>query len=163
MSFKELKWLFVDVDGVMTDGKKTYDYCHEVISKEYNDKDFTALSLFKRKGIKVILLSGDKKVNEGMAKKRGLEIYFTSWLVVGDDSKIEKVDKMKELGANLEESAYVGDDYFDIAVFKNVKYSFCPQDAPDYVKSSCKNILNTKGGDGVIAEMYSRIYGDNFE
>jgi len=160
-----MKWLFVDVDGVMTNGRKAYDYEHNVISKEYNDKDFTALSLFQKKGIKVVLLSGDKKINEGMAEKRNLEAYFTGWLTVGTEiaAKIEKVEKMKELGADLAQSAYVGDDYFDIAVFREVGYSFCPADSPEYVKKNCKTVLKTKGGEGALAEMFYLIYGDDFE
>jgi len=159
----KINWLFVDVDGVMTNGKKGYDNHHQVMFKEYNDKDFTALSLFKKKGVKVVLLSGDKQINEGMAKSRGLEIYFTKWLTVDGEINSEKVEKMKELGADLSKSAYIGDDYFDINIFKNVEYSFCPSDSPQYVKDNCKICLYTKGGDGVIAELYHYFYGDNFE
>lgn len=157
--YKNLKWLFVDVDGVMTNGRKTYDKHHNVLSKEYNDKDFTALALFKKKGIKVVLLSGDKKINEGMAKSRGLEAHFTSWLTVDKPSKkIEKVEIMKSLGANLKNSAYIGDDYFDIPIFDRVGFSFCPVDAPGYVRKKCSYVLGSAGGTGVIAELFDHIY-----
>ena len=37
------KLLILDVDGVLTTGSKTYDLEGNVISKEFNDKDFTCL------------------------------------------------------------------------------------------------------------------------
>jgi 3-deoxy-D-manno-octulosonate 8-phosphate phosphatase (KDO 8-P phosphatase) len=162
-SYKDIKYLFVDIDGVMTTGRKVYDDAHAVVYKEYNDKDFTALSLFKQKGVRVVLLSGDKKINQAMADKRKLEAYFTSWLLVGQEPELpEKVQIMKDLGADLSQSAYVGDDYFDIAVFKHVAYSFCPADAPGYVKRNCQHTLAIKGGEGVIAALFDLIYGQEF-
>ena len=47
------KLLILDVDGVLTTGCKTYDLEGNVISKEFNDKDFTAIKRFKEKGLKV--------------------------------------------------------------------------------------------------------------
>jgi 3-deoxy-D-manno-octulosonate 8-phosphate phosphatase (KDO 8-P phosphatase) len=160
----KFSWLFVDVDGVMTNGTKSYDYDHNVISKNYNDKDFTALALFKKKGVRVVLISGDKKINEGMAKSRGLEAHFTGWLLVDKPAeKNEKVAIMEMLGADLADSAYVGDDYFDIEIFKSVGHSYCPSDAPGYVKKNCSHTLSTPGGAGVIADLFNEIYGDNFD
>ena len=65
--------LILDVDGVLTDGTKTYDREHNVISKRYADQDFTAIKLFQE-GWKVCFLSSDA-FNEGVAKKRGIDFY----------------------------------------------------------------------------------------
>ena len=41
-----VKLLILDVDGVLTDGTKHYDKEHNVLSKKYLCKDFTAISMF---------------------------------------------------------------------------------------------------------------------
>ena len=43
---KKVKLLILDVDGVLTDGKKTYNKNHEVLSKSFLCKDFTAIKRF---------------------------------------------------------------------------------------------------------------------
>lgn len=48
-----MKLLILDIDGVMTNGTKVYDDDHNVLSKSYNDKDFTAIKIFKQMGIDV--------------------------------------------------------------------------------------------------------------
>ena len=54
-----LKLVILDIDGVMTDGKKFYDKNGDVLCKQYNDKDFTAIKRFMATGIDVCFLSGD--------------------------------------------------------------------------------------------------------
>ena len=55
----KIKLLILDVDGVLTDGKKHYDKEGNTISKVFCDKDWTALKLLKVVGIKTILITGD--------------------------------------------------------------------------------------------------------
>jgi len=38
-----IELLILDVDGVLTDGTKVYDIDHNVLSKRYMCKDFTAI------------------------------------------------------------------------------------------------------------------------
>ena len=63
-----IKLLILDIDGVLTDGTKTYDKDHNVLSKRFMCKDFTAIKKFIAANIDVVLISGDKW-NEKMAKK----------------------------------------------------------------------------------------------
>ncbi len=50
--------LILDVDGVMTDGTKTYGIRGEVLSKRFCDHDFTAIKKFKDDGWDVGLTFG---------------------------------------------------------------------------------------------------------
>jgi 3-deoxy-D-manno-octulosonate 8-phosphate phosphatase KdsC-like HAD superfamily phosphatase len=56
---QRVKVALVDIDGVLTDGTKVYNEKHEVISKRFLCKDFTAIKRMVASGIKVIMLSGD--------------------------------------------------------------------------------------------------------
>ena len=54
-----IKLLILDVDGILTDGKKQYDREGNVRMKTFCDKDWTAIKRFRALGINVIFLTGD--------------------------------------------------------------------------------------------------------
>ena len=68
-----IKLLILDVDGVLTDGKKYYNRDGDVIMKTFCDKDWTAIKRFKALGIQVLFLSGDP-FNDKIAKNRNIDI-----------------------------------------------------------------------------------------
>jgi 3-deoxy-D-manno-octulosonate 8-phosphate phosphatase (KDO 8-P phosphatase) len=152
----KIKYVFLDVDGVLTNGKKIYDKEHKAVYKEFNDKDFTAIDLIRSMGIEVILLTGDGNINKQMAESRNIPIIVTKqWLEVKtfDIDNCEKLNIIKEHCEYLDEVCYVGDDYFDIPIIMNVGMGCCPNDAPYYVKNNCVHVMKTKGGEGVVAEL----------
>ena len=54
--------LILDVDGVLTDGRKYYDVSGKGVLKTFCDRDFTAIKKFKANGWDVVFLSGDPNV-----------------------------------------------------------------------------------------------------
>lgn len=152
------KLLILDVDGVLTNGNKEYDKNHNIISKNFNDKDFTAIKRFLNNGIKVVILSGDNW-NFGMAKSRNIPFYFAE----RESGKIKKLEKIKQIckeyNISLQETAVVVDDYYDLEIAEAVGYKYCPLDAIYEIKNICK-VLKRNGGNGVLAdltEMYSEL------
>ena len=147
-----MKLFVLDVDGVMTDGKKYYDGQGNVMCKQYNDKDFTAIKRFLSLGIHVCFLSGDNW-NKVMADKRNIKFYSGR----SDKGKMDKIDILNKILNDYKvlqkNCLYIGDDIFDIEVLKVVGYSFCPVDSPKCVKDTC-TVLTRNGGDGVIAELF---------
>lgn len=144
--------LILDIDGVLTSGRKSYDINGDIFSKQYNDKDFTAIKRFFAEGVKVVFLSGDKSVNESMAKIRGIDFYYAK-TADGNIDKSEFVNRLK-LKYNASVVAYVGDDYYDLSIVNTVDFSFCPGDATSEIKSAVTKVLTSSGGDGVIAELF---------
>ena len=152
----KLKLIILDIDGVLTDGTKTYDSNANVISKRYNDKDFTAIKRFMALNINVCFLSGDTNINEKMAKKRNIKFY-SGRLSNGIIDKKEVLKTiLKNYSVSSENSLYIGDDIFDIEIMKEVKFAYCPKDSPKCVKKICK-VLNKNGGEGVIAELFDNL------
>lgn len=151
----KIKLLILDIDGVMTDGTKVYDKDHNVLSKRFMCKDFTAIKRFIAAGVKVVLLSGDSW-NRRMAEKRQLPFYCTR----DDDLSLDKSKYVsrfeEEFGINRNEMAFVGDDYFDKTMFDALNVTFAPADAPKCIKSYARHVLDAKGGEGVIVEMYDK-------
>lgn len=149
----KIKLLILDVDGVLTDGTKVYDREHNPIHKTFRCKDFTAIKRFIAAGVKVIMLSGDAW-NRDMAQKRNIPFYCTR----GDDLSLDKSRYISHLESTYnvksENMAFVGDDYFDLSMFKKLFWSFSPSDAPQIIKDNSLYVLKSRGGEGVIVELY---------
>ena len=111
--------LFTDVDGVLTDGKY-YGIDGDIQYKKFNDNDFTAIKLFKKIGIPVIWISGDRSINEIIAKKMSIDFIY---------AHAEKLKAIRDRYPDLNKVVYVGDDFYDIPVLEKVGYPFCPSNA----------------------------------
>lgn len=147
-----MKLLILDIDGVMTDGKKFYTSDGNTLCKQYNDKDFTAIKRFMASGIQVCFLSGDIW-NKTMAENRNIKFY-SGRINGGNMSKLQILDKiLSDYNVKKEDTIYVGDDIFDIEVLEIVKEGFCPKDSPLDVRNVC-TVINRNGGDGVVAELF---------
>jgi 3-deoxy-D-manno-octulosonate 8-phosphate phosphatase (KDO 8-P phosphatase) len=149
---KPPKVLVLDVDGVLTDGTKYYEN-GKPIGKVFNDKDFTAIKLFKAKGVAVVFLSADAS-NIAIAKDRNILFYPSR-----DKENLiikEKVihDIAKDHSCYLKDVWYVGDDLLDLLVIGELNlyegWTFCPMDAPLIVQNHCGTVIPLAGGEGLI-------------
>jgi YrbI family 3-deoxy-D-manno-octulosonate 8-phosphate phosphatase len=148
--------LIIDIDGVMTNGRKSYGLDAKVLSKEFNDKDFTAIKRFVTQGVKVVFLSGDKNVNAKMAMSRGIPFFFAKDKS-GDIDKSQFLNELKTVFKS-QTVAYVGDDYYDITMLDSVDFAFVPSDAIAGLSNRFYR-LKSRGGEGVIAELFDLIFG----
>jgi 3-deoxy-D-manno-octulosonate 8-phosphate phosphatase (KDO 8-P phosphatase) len=150
--------LILDIDGVLTNGTKVYDLNGDVVNKVFNDRDFTAIKRFFSKGINVCFLSGDKKFNEIMANRRNIDFFY------GRDKKgnMNKINILNSILSKYDSKkfAYVGDDFYDLEIIKKADISFCPSDAIEDIKKFSNYILSSKGGEGVVAEIFD-FYNSN--
>tara|TARA_R110000824_G_scaffold315257_1_gene502352 strand:+ start:14280 stop:14804 length:525 start_codon:yes stop_codon:yes gene_type:complete len=146
-----IKLVILDIDGIMTDGKKYYGLDGIPFAKTYCDKDFTAIKRMRGAGVEVCFLSGDERVNMAMAKNRNIPFYSAR----GKD-KADFVDIFEqEYKVSRSEMLYIGDDLFDLSIMKVVGHAFCPQDAPNVLRDYCgiQNIISRNGGENVVAKM----------
>jgi len=154
----EIKLLILDIDGVLTDGTKVYTQEHQPVYKRFRCKDFTAIKRFIAAGVEVIMLSGDSW-NADMARKRNIPFYCTR----GSDLSLDKSVYLSHLEAQYnvkrENMAFVGDDYFDLSMFKTLFWTFAPSDSPRIIKENCLYLLESKGGEGVVQELYDFLVG----
>ena len=152
------KLLIIDIDGVLTNGCKTYDIEGNVISKKFNDKDFTAIKRFKN-NLNVCFLTADDRVNRKMASSRKIDFYYTRDLNV--NNKVELLDfLLTKYNVCKDEVIYIGDDLPDYKIIKELTYTYCPSDAINLIKNTVKHVLSRPGGAGVIAELYDNIYNE---
>jgi 3-deoxy-D-manno-octulosonate 8-phosphate phosphatase (KDO 8-P phosphatase) len=146
-----IKLLILDVDGVMTNGKKIYDKDGNIVGKEFCDKDWTAIKRFKALNIDVVFLSGDK-FNEKIAKNRNIPFWHN---ISPKEDYLDEICKAF-YAVSTYNVAYVGDDLFDINIANLVKYPYCPLDAIVEMKDICK-IIPSNGGNNVIMNLFNML------
>lgn len=145
--------LILDVDGVLTDGRKYYDASGKAVLKTFCDRDFTAIKKFKAAGWNVVFLSGDPNVNKALAKNRNIPFYCNR---VGGKmvNKLTFLTKLcEEYKVKSNDVVYIGDDIFDYDLLSAVGWAFCPSNSDPDVKD-ISTVLNAKGGECCIAELY---------
>tara|TARA_R100001015_G_C4632698_1_gene196599 strand:+ start:920 stop:1447 length:528 start_codon:yes stop_codon:yes gene_type:complete len=148
-----IELIILDVDGVMTDGRKYYGKDGTPFGKTYCDKDFTAIKRFKGSGVPVCFLSGDENINKEMAKNRKVPFYSAR----GKD-KVSFIPQLsQDFKAKPENMVYVGDDLFDLSIMKAVGHPYCPSDSSRELITYCNsnfNFMKSVGGDNVVAELF---------
>jgi len=150
-----IKLLILDVDGVMTDGIKYYDREGTVKLKTFCDKDWTAIKRFRAIGINVVFLTGDP-YNVSILENRNLHVIANRGSGFHSDKKNYLEDILKEYKCTSKETAYVGDDLFDIGIMKGVGHPFCMLDSPRIVRQIAQ-VLPVKGGDNAIMELFDTL------
>ncbi len=149
MDKSKIKFLVLDVDGVLTDGGMYYSNSGDEF-KKFNTKDGMGIKLMIAKGVKVGFLSNGKNdiLINNRAKTLGVEYVY-----VGFEKKLTILNQwLQELNLAYENMAYIGDDVNDIEIMQNVHFTGCPCDAVAEVKGVAKYILDAKGGEGCVRE-----------
>ncbi len=143
---RRIKLFLLDVDGVMTDGG-IYLY-RGGEAKKFNVHDGLGISLLKRAGISVGIITG--RVSEAV-RKRAEELKLDP-VYQGYGDKLPALEKiLKDYTA--EELAYTGDDLLDIPVLKRVGLSFAPANARPEVQKIVDYCSTSSGGAGAIRDI----------
>lgn len=148
-----VKLIVFDIDGTLTDGKITYD-SSGVEVKSFNVKDGLAIAQAGRFGVEVCFLTGRKSK---MVTRRAKDLKVAH-VYQGVSKKLNKLKTLcEELGIELDEVGYVGDDLNDLLVMQNVGFSACPKDAVHEVKAASNYISEFNGGNGVARDILEKI------
>jgi 3-deoxy-D-manno-octulosonate 8-phosphate phosphatase (KDO 8-P phosphatase) len=150
-----IKLIIFDVDGVMTDGIKYYDREGVVKLKTFCDKDWTAIKRLRAIGVQVVFLTGDP-YNISILKNRNLHVITNRGSGFHSDKVNYLDDILREYECTRDETAYVGDDLFDVGIMLRVKYSYCPKDAPMVVRR-VSQIIPINGGNNFIMHLFQEL------
>lgn len=149
MSNREIKLVILDVDGVLTDGKKYYDNSGTAVLKTFCDRDFTAIKKFKSFGVNVVFLSGDENINKKIAENRNIDFYHSR-----GECKSSFLEIFKEqYNCTENQIVFIGDDIFDLQLMKKVRWKFCPSNADLELHKICA-VLKSPSGNNCISELY---------
>lgn len=146
---KKIKYLVMDVDGTLTNGK-VYMGNEGEIMKAFDIKDGCGIhDIVIPAGISPVVITGrSSKILEKRCKELGITALYQ-----GIKNKIEKLLTITE---NLSSVAYIGDDINDLLCMERVKAAGgivgCPADAVEKVVSIADFVSSRNGGDGAVRE-----------
>jgi YrbI family 3-deoxy-D-manno-octulosonate 8-phosphate phosphatase len=143
-----IRVLALDIDGVLTDGSVMLDETGREL-KTLSYRDIDAVFLARRRGVQVVLVTGETSPWVEMIARR-LEI---SHVFQGERDKCRAVRHVcNELGVTLEQVCYVGDSQRDAEALAIVGLGLVPADAAPEARIAAHQALKHSGGDGAVAE-----------
>lgn len=146
---KKIKLLLLDVDGVMTDGRITYDSAGGE-TKAFDVKDGHGLKLVQRAGIQVGIITGrQSSIVARRAAELGIELVYQG----AKDKSLPFREILEKLALLPEEVAYVGDDVVDLPIMRQVGFAVTVADAVDDVKPYAHMVTKRCGGRGAVREV----------
>ena len=144
-----IKYLVMDVDGTLTDGKIYMSNDGEAM-KAFNIKDGCGIhDILIPAGITPVIITGrTSKIVENRCSEIGVKEIHQ-----GISNKIEKLLSITD---DLSSVAYIGDDINDLSAMLPIKEAGgkigCPADAVKKVKELADFISTKNGGDGAVRE-----------
>jgi len=144
-----IKLLLLDVDGVLTDGRITYDNQGNEL-KSFDVKDGHGLKLLQRAGIDIGIITGRQSdLVARRAVELGIDILY--------QGALRKLDPYQEIldkqGLSNEQVAYVGDDLMDLPILRRVGFSATVSDAHPDVLPLVDYVTQRPGGRGAVREV----------
>ena len=144
----DVKLFVLDVDGVMTDGSIHYTAAGEEI-KVFHAHDGLGLKLLNRLGVELAVISG----RESAPLSRRLDDLGITRRRLKCADKVSALNEIcGDLGIELENVAFMGDDLIDLAAMRACGYALAPINAIDAVKSDSDWISTKEGGHGAVRE-----------
>jgi N-acylneuraminate cytidylyltransferase len=138
--------LFLDVDGVFTDGSVYYSKEGELL-KKFDMRDGMGLEILREQNVQVMVVTSEQ--SEIVAKRMNKLKIGDVYLGVKDKySLLNHIIKEKSL--SMSNIAYVGDDVNDLANICSVGWSMTPNNATSVVKQHADMILPKNSGNGAI-------------
>ncbi len=150
---KKIKAIFLDVDGVLTDG--TVIYGNDGLElKVFDSQDGFGITSAIQSGIKVGIITGRKS---DVVKRRAAELGIVD-LYQGSIDKVTPLEEIKSVHS-LDESeiAYVGDDILDLPILMKVGFSAAPANSVHKVKMRVDYVSKARGGQGAVREVIDLI------
>lgn len=150
------------------------------VSKVISDHDSWAIDYFKEYA-HIVIISGDNRINEAWAKRRGVPFIYTcpkgfhqdKWPFLlnyiqnrenfDDAGTVEEWQSQESENDFYPDFYYIGDAMPDYNCMVNAKRAYVPKDASTMLiaklaKSEAKfKILNTSSGEGVFEEICHRL------
>ncbi len=146
---QRIKVIGFDVDGVCTDGRLYYGPGGEALHA-FCARDGLGIVLARKAGIVMVAVSGRKSPN---VHARLTELRVPH-IVQGAGNKVDAFGAvLREVGAQWNEAAFIGDDVNDVPCMKRAGLAACVPDAADGVDAFAHVVVRRRGGEGALREL----------
>ena len=146
---QQLQAIAFDVDGVLTDGTLLWSPTGEE-SKRFSFTDIMGVSLLRRVGLKMALISGEPSPLVDLYAKK-MHLHF---VVKGTRDKATALgDFSSQFGFPLERTCFFGDDVNDLFAMELAGMAACPSNAAPEVREYVAGhgfVSDQPGGQGAV-------------
>lgn len=148
MPARQIELLVLDVDGVLTDGGIIVDSQGREL-KRFDVRDGFGIKLWQRVGLHVGAITG----RSCPAVAARLEYLGIKAAVQGSSDKIASLEHITRLtGVGPAQTAFLGDDWPDLAIMRHVGYAMAVADAEPCVRDAAAFVTNRPGGRGAVRD-----------
>lgn len=152
-AINRIRFLILDVDGVMTDGTIIYTSSGEEL-KTFNCKDGSGIKYWMRAGHAAGIITGRASA---MVSRRAEELDI-AFLEMNAKLKLPAFERMiAAAGVTPGETAMIGDDLLDLPILRRVGLPIAVADAVAEVKETAAWVTSAAGGRGAVREAIEHI------
>ncbi|MCB9846204.1 MAG: HAD hydrolase family protein [Phycisphaeraceae bacterium] len=145
---RRVRLLVLDVDGVLTDGSIYLDDQGNE-TKRFNVRDGLAIKVWQEAGLGIAIATA----RSGTAVRHRMRELGVATLIQGSMNKREALRSIEQrTGVPLNEMAYMGDDWPDLAPMAAVGYAMAVADAAPEVRNAAAWCSTRPGGRGAVRE-----------
>ena len=145
---QDIRVVFFDVDGVLTDGGLHYTESGETI-KRFHTLDGHGLKLLQRGGITPAVISG----RDSQPLRLRLQALGVTHVQLGTEHKRPAAEQMlAALGLTWQQAAAMGDDWPDLPVMQRAAFACAPPNAHLEVRAIAHHVTQAAGGAGAVRE-----------
>ncbi len=144
-----IRLVFLDVDGVFTDGGLFYTEAGES-AKRFNTLDGLGLKLLQQAGITPAVVTG----RDSAALRTRLAALGITHAVYGTEDKLPAAHALlTTLGLNWSQAAAMGDDWPDLPLLTHAAFAAAPANAHAEIKARAHYVTQATGGNGSVREL----------
>ena len=152
-----IRVVFLDVDGVLTDGGLYFSAEGEVL-KRFHTLDGHGLKMLQKAGITPAVVTGrDSAPLRLRLKQLGIE-----HARFGTEDKVPAAEAiLAELGLQWDQAAAMGDDWPDLPVMRRSRFACAPANAHDEALHVADWVSSRSGGDGAVRQFCDLLLAAN--
>lgn len=144
-----IRVLFLDVDGVLTDGGLLFSESGETL-KRFNTLDGHGLKLLQKGGITPVVITG----RDSKPLRVRLQALGITHAHFGTEDKFPAAQQtLDALGVGWEQAAAMGDDWPDLPVMLRAALPCAPAQAQVEVLHRARFVSRAAGGHGAVREV----------
>lgn len=145
---QDVRVVFFDVDGVLTDGGLLFSGEGEVL-KRFHTLDGHGLKLLQQAGITPAVVTG----RDSPALRLRLHNLGVTHARFGTEDKVPAAEAiLGELGLPWAQAAAMGDDWPDLPVMRRARFACAPANAHAEVLAMADWVTPRQGGDGAVRQ-----------
>ena len=146
----KIKVCIFDIDGILTDGKVSWDGDDVGFNRTTHVLDGHGLKMLMAAGLKVGVISGGDSIG---VRKRFVDNLKLNFAYFGNEDKRESYKKVLALGYTDEEILFMADEFIDLPILRRVGFSATVPNASLEIQEAVDYITYREAGDGCAREV----------